>query len=91
MIDRVPNVLLVLSSGALDDRIADPDDWVRKEVAYAFARKKHIMPVFLEGFDWKTSAPLPPGLEDLRTQHGHCHHHQNWDATMNWIVSNLKR
>jgi len=91
MIDRVPNVLLVLSPGALDGRITDPNDWLRKEISYAFAKDKHILPVFLDGFDLKSSAQLPPGVEGLNTQHGFKHHHNTWDATLTWIESHLKR
>ena len=63
VIDRVDDVVVVLPAGALD-RCLDEDDWVRKEVCYAMAKGKNIVPVMLNGFDWPD--PMPHGMEELK-------------------------
>ena len=50
-IEDCDNFILVLPEGALN-RCVDPEDWVRKEVLSAIQKKKKIIPIMCEGFDW---------------------------------------
>lgn len=59
--------LLVLSPNALD-RCADPEDWVRKEIAEAISTEKNIVPILMRGFAFPET--LPPEIEALKYYHG---------------------
>ena len=50
-IEDCDNFILVLPEGALD-RCVDPEDWVRKEILAAIKKKKKIIPIMCDGFDW---------------------------------------
>lgn len=63
-IEQAPNVVLMVSDGALD-RCADADDWVRRELEYAKKLGKNIIPVAPSGCSRDLSA-LPDTLADLR-------------------------
>jgi hypothetical protein len=43
------NYILIMKQGSLD-RIADPDDWVRREIEHALATQRNIIPVLFDGF-----------------------------------------
>ena len=62
VISKCKDFILILSPGALD-RCTDKDDWVRREVECAIARKKNIVPIMLSGFEWPQK--MPQGLEQL--------------------------
>lgn len=88
-LDRIPNVLVILSPGALGTS-NEPDDWLQKEISYAFAQDKNIIPVILDGFEYPKGIPLPAGMEPLPLQQSVLHHHDKWDATMAEIKKYLK-
>src|SRR5262249_4982129 len=48
-IERTPAFLVLLTPGALD-RCADPDDWLRKEVAHAVRAGPRGSPILRDGF-----------------------------------------
>lgn len=50
-IDNSSNFILILPKGALD-RCVSAEDWVRKEILEAIEKKKTIIPVLCDGFDW---------------------------------------
>jgi hypothetical protein len=58
-------------------RIHDPDDWVYRELAIAFARRKRVIPVLLGGARMPATADLPPGIAELsRCQYRRLEHRQ---------------
>lgn len=67
VIDQCKDVIVVLSPNSLD-RCVNEDDWVRKEVAHALAKKKNVIPVLLRGFDFPKE--LPESIDDLRFCNG---------------------
>lgn len=67
VIDECTDVLIVLSAGALD-RCVHEDDWVRREVEYALAKEKNVVPVMLRGFVFPET--LPDSIEPLRYKNG---------------------
>lgn len=91
MIDRVPNVLVVLSPGALDERIRAPEDWLRREVAHALARKKCVIPVLVRGFNFSNVAAMPEEMERLRDFQSVICHSDAWDATLDRLEGYLRR
>lgn len=50
-IDNSNNFILILSKGALDGCISS-NDWVRKEILEAIEKKKTIIPILCDGFEW---------------------------------------
>ena len=44
------------------ERIHNPDDWIRKEMEYALAKDKSIVPILAEGFPQLEKAKLPISL-----------------------------
>ena len=68
MIEECSVVLLVLSPNVFE-RCDDPDDWVRKEIAYAIKKKKCIIPVmWSDEFEWPPS--LPGDIKDVTSYNG---------------------
>jgi len=67
VIDNCKDFVLICSKGALD-RCNNPDDWVRLEIAYAFAKEKNIIPIMLRGFEWP--AEIPSEIAGLEYQNG---------------------
>ena len=62
VIDNCKDFVVVLPPNALD-RCVNEDDWVRLEVCRAIEKKKNIVPVMLNGFEWPN--PMPKGMEEL--------------------------
>lgn len=91
MIDAVPNVLVVLSPGALDERITRPEDWLRKEITHSLAKGKRLIPILVHGSSFKDVPPMPDGMERLRDFQSVIYHADAWDATLDRIESYLRR
>ena len=68
VIDECTDVLVILSPGGLD-RCSDPDDWVRREIAYALQKKKNVIPVLIRGFSFKNIV-LPDDMKELPDMNG---------------------
>lgn len=62
VIDECDDFILVLSPDALT-RCHDQEDWVRKEVLHAMEKKKNIIPIMLNGFQWPEK--MPDKMENL--------------------------
>ena len=67
-IDSSPVFLIILSEGALD-RCVDDDDWVRKEIVYAYERGKHIIPVVVDKTFDKIPSDVPQEIKEILGQH----------------------
>ena len=91
MIDRAPNVLVVLSPGALDERINRSDDWLRREVTYSLAKNKRMIPILVHGFSFSSIPQMPAEMERLRDFQSVIYHPDAWDATLDRIESYLGR
>ena len=61
------DVIVVLPPHALD-RCSDEEDWVRREVEFAFKNNKRLIPLMMREFDFPPV--LPSGMDDLRNQQG---------------------
>jgi hypothetical protein len=70
-IDNAKFFVLILSSSSLA-RCVEPDDWVLKELSHALAKRKRIVPVFKDDFDFndKKNVPDLPEIGKLRSCHG---------------------
>ena len=86
-IESCENFLIVLPSKALD-RCVNEDDWVRLEIEHALKKKKNIVPLFVEGFEFPNN--LPTSISALQYFNGVQISHEYFDASMNKMISMLK-
>jgi TIR domain len=71
-------------------RILDPNDWVYRELAMAFAERKRVIPVLLDGSRMPAQTDLPPGIGNLaRCQYRRLEHRQ-FRASMSLLVSEVR-
>lgn len=63
-IETSPNFVVFLSPLGLD-RCAQPDDWLRREIAHAITCKRNIVPVVLPGFAFPDPATLAEDIADV--------------------------
>lgn len=86
-IEDCENFLIVLPANALD-RCINEDDWVRLEIEHALKKKKNIVPLFVEGFEFPVN--LPPSINALQYFNGVQISHEYFDASMSKMISMLK-
>ena len=84
VIDECTDVLVILPPGALD-RCADPEDWVRQEIAYALKQKKNVIPIIMRGFSFK-DAPLPEDIAELAVMNGISANMELFPAVMDMLT-----
>jgi len=84
-IEEAVNVIVILSPGCLD-RCKDPEDWVRKEIAYAIKLGKNLIPLFIDGFKFPDKADLPLDIQPLITHHALTYNHELFDAVMERLI-----
>jgi hypothetical protein len=53
--------VVILEPGSLD-RTADPDDWVRREIAHALSTDRVVVPILAGGFTFRSAPGLPPDI-----------------------------
>ncbi|MBI3821046.1 MAG: toll/interleukin-1 receptor domain-containing protein [Planctomycetes bacterium] len=63
-IEKRDGFLVILSPGALD-RCLEPEDFVRREIAHAIAKKKCIVPIKKTGFDFPRKSDMPEEICEL--------------------------
>jgi hypothetical protein len=56
--------IVLLEPGSLD-RICEPGDWLRREIAHALCHGRNIVPVTANGFEFRPDLELPPDVERL--------------------------
>lgn len=70
-------------------RIDQPDDWIRREIAEAFAAGVRVIPVLTDQAEMPTSTELPADIADLsRCQYRRLRHHDP-TADLSRIVTDL--
>lgn len=80
-IEQCKDVLVLLSSNALELREDPTDDWFRLEVAYALKHQKNIIPIFLRDFNWPDKKTLPDDIADLCDYEGVSSSDEHFDST----------
>ena len=83
-IDECQDILLILPPNALD-RCVNEDDWVRREIAWAIAKGKNIIPIYMNGFIMPEE--LPEGMEELPIYNAIIASSKTFDQTLAEIVS----
>ena len=87
LFDRIAEcdvVLVVLPPHGLD-RCADPDDWVRLEIARALKLKKKIIPIMIRDFEFPDT--LPEDIDALRRMHGIKANNEFFEALIEKLIS----
>ena len=57
-IEQSPSFLLILSPKSLD-RVQEPGDWLRAEIAHAIRTRRTIIPIVMDGFHFPDATALP--------------------------------
>jgi hypothetical protein len=89
-IEAVPNFIVILTPGSLV-RCAEVGDWLRREIEHAIRTERNIIPILKDGFDFPPPCELPLTINDLEKNNGVRYDHVLFSATMEKIVSFLKR
>jgi TIR domain len=81
--------------GALDEhehrRIADPADYVHREVAAALQRRLRIVPILVDGVDLPDTHSLPEALQPLTRHNAVKMSHADFTSEVESLVRALKR
>ena len=78
------DVLVVLPPHGLD-RCADPNDWVRLEIARALELKKNVIPVMMRNFEFPKT--LPEDIDAIQHMNGIEANNALFDATIETLIS----
>lgn len=85
-IEKCDDVLVVLPPHALD-RCENENDWVRKELSFAFQLEKNIIPIMMRGFQFPLI--LPEDIDNIRYMQGVVPSNEYFDAVISKIESLL--
>jgi formylglycine-generating enzyme required for sulfatase activity len=91
-IDRCDVFLAMLADGTLD-RIHEPDDWVRKEIAYALNRRPdlRVIPIQVDGFPIPSADDLPDELRDLPRINAAPLSHNSFENDARELIGHIRR
>ena len=88
-IERRPNFVVILSPGCLD-RCADESDWLRREISFAIAKQKNVVPILKQEFDFPAREALPEDLSDLPRYNCVVYSHSYFSAAMERLLGFLQ-
>jgi hypothetical protein len=83
---QIPNFLVILSPGALDQS-ADPQDWLRQEIGQALRSGSNIIPVMLPGFVYPQN--LPDDIRGLSSYQGVEYNLRAFDSMLAAIMASI--
>lgn len=72
-------------------RIDDPNDWVHKEIAYAIAKEKRILPVLLSRTPMPSADALPTLLAPLCDNQAYELRDERWESDLDGLLKELQR
>lgn len=82
--------LPLIAEGTLD-RVSDPDDWVRKEIAFALHQPSTaVIPVKIDDFKIPVADDLPHDMRDLVTMNFAMLRNDLFDETTKRIIDHIK-
>ncbi|MFD6969151.1 TIR domain-containing protein [Streptomyces sp. NPDC059949] len=91
-------LIAVIGNGWLDTRDAEgrqrlfqSEDWVRGEIALAFAEGLHVVPVYVTGAAAPQAHELPVEMEQLAHQHGVRLHHRSVGTDLERLAAAVER
>ena len=80
-IEARTHFLVLLEPGSLD-RVGEPGDWLRREIAHALARRRNIVPLLAGGVRMPPATDLPADLARLPSLNHVTAYHEYLDAAM---------
>ena len=91
-ISNASNMVLVLSSGALDRCKGDAriQDWLHREIVCAFEHKVNVVPVMDPAFEWPGEDELPKDMQPLSKLNAVPWSHEFQDAAIQRVVDFLQ-
>ena len=84
-----PNWLTLTDEGGTQ-RLADPDDFVRLEIAAALERDVRVVPVLVGGAQMPTADDLPDDIRGLAMRHGLELSDERWGYDVGRLVESLR-
>ena len=91
-IQDIPNFILILSKASLD-RCVNKSDWLKREIMHALEKKRNIIPVLTEGFEFPSDESwrlFPPEMHVLTSINGVAYSHIHQDDAIRKIASYMK-
>lgn len=90
-IDECDVFLLMLGEGTLD-RCADPEDWVRREIAYALQHPDiTLIPVLQDGYKMPPPDTLPEEIQGITVKNASFLYHQMFDESVGKLIEGINR
>ena len=91
-IESATYFVLILSPHSLV-RCAEPDDWVLKELEHALGIGKTVIPIWKDGFDFKTETRVPdlPALAKLASHQAVIYTRTDFSGFMRQLIQQIKR
>lgn len=90
-IDESDVFLLMLGDGTLD-RCSDPEDWVRREIAYALQHPDiTVIPVLQDGFRMPSPETLPEDIRDITMKNASFLYHQMFDESVHKLIESINQ
>ena len=89
-IEAVPNFIVILTPGCLT-RCNTEGDWLRREIEHAIKTERNIIPILKDEFYFPPSFELPPSMAELDKNNWVRYDHVLFSATMERLVSFLKK
>ena len=89
-IETIPNFIVILTPGCLV-RCNTESDWLRREIEHAIKTARNIIPILKDGFNFPVASELPPTMAELDKNNRIRYDHVLLAATMEKLVTFLKR
>jgi hypothetical protein len=90
VIETSQNFIVILTSDCLVQCNTE-DDWLRIEIEHAIKTARNIIPILKDGFDFPPKSELPPTIAELEKYNGVRYDHVMFTATIERLISFLKR
>lgn len=85
IMEHCKDVVVILQQDALERCRNNKEDWIYREMAYALAGHKNIIPVMMSGFRWPEV--MPEGLQELKNYNGVQDSKEYFDAVIERIIA----
>jgi hypothetical protein len=86
-------VLVVIGKKWMEDieRLADKDDWVRREIQLGMKAGKPVLPVLIGGATMPNRRALPPSIAGITERQAHVIRRASWETDVELLLAELER
>ncbi len=86
------NVFLLMLGEDTLDRCDDPEDWVRREIAYALQKPELVLiPVLQDGYKMPPPESLPEDIRDITGKNAGFLFHQMFDESVSKLINSINQ